>query len=158
MHATLYWISNAHSALSGSQLWPPLALLSPPPPLLLLLLRAIMAGHLETMQRLIVGGAGVNHQCSNGYSPLLQVGARVGPEHSQCTATKECLSLSVVGLVNRQLGLVKSVEVGSRLNILASPSLTCCVSLRAGIQCQAAGHHIRAVQEWCHGRRSCQAC
>jgi hypothetical protein len=46
----------------------------PPPLLLLLLRRAIMAGHLETMQRLIVGGAGVNHQCSNGYSPLLQVG------------------------------------------------------------------------------------
>jgi hypothetical protein len=46
--------------------------------LLLLLRRAIMAGHLETMQRLIVGGAGVNHQCSNGYSPLLQVGTVLG--------------------------------------------------------------------------------
>lgn len=35
-----------------------------------------MMNHLEVLQRLIVGGADVDHCCTNGYSPMLQVGAR----------------------------------------------------------------------------------
>jgi len=35
--------------------------------------RAVAVGHVEVLQRLLVGGADTDHCCSNGYSPMLQV-------------------------------------------------------------------------------------